>query len=315
MSKLSRFLLIVLMALPSVIHSEPIVGDNLEVVGYLPGFPAEDIIVMKNDDAFDSSGGLPGSRLLLVDPLSQTVQETIVTAYHSFDPYHQGRTDDEVYEVNHQLFASAMMEIEGRGFIPAPEMRGVCEGLCFELRQDTVEDGSIVLDVCLKDWETGFEMIVGSTYPNSDWEHLYSLSSTYWSAPGGNTAVAFLHRNGVMEFDPGSVTAIVVNRFMLSTFHNKAGFEHYKNKDYESALYRFQAAHDSDSIDPKPIFNMACMHALSEDVEGTLSILQKLVDLGSVEAWEYFDMVHKDGDFDKIRTDPRFVEFMSRAPK
>ncbi len=147
--------------------------------------------------------------------------------------------------------------------------------------------------------EEGFFGPAWSTFPGE--------SST---TPDARTIIVFFSTPFMGEYDMGNRGAFIITTAQLSQFYNSVGFAYYRRGDIASASANFEKAYFHDSANPKAVYNMACMNALSGDVDRTLILLEQLGGLGTQLARQLMGQVHNDSDFDKVRGDARFSEFM-----
>ena len=95
----------------------------------------------------------------------------------------------------------------------------------------------------------------------------------------------------------------------FGTRYSKKAYELHKRGQYEEALELFQEALDEGHNPGASMFNIACCHALMGDAVAAMDWLEQAAEAG-------FDdprSLVKDSDFDPIRSDPRFQEFIDEA--
>jgi len=92
---------------------------------------------------------------------------------------------------------------------------------------------------------------------------------------------------------------------------NKQGMHYYKEKKYRSALKKFEAAHKKDPKWTKPPYNAGCQYALLGDVKNAIKWLNKWVDNRPDQNFKaMYNYVQKDPDFNGIRKDKKFKEWL-----
>ena len=92
---------------------------------------------------------------------------------------------------------------------------------------------------------------------------------------------------------------------------NKQGIDYYEEKKYQLALEEFIAAHKKDPKWTKPPYNAGCQYALLGDVKNAIIWLNVWVDNRPDQNFKaMYNYVQKDPDFNGIRKDKKFKEWL-----
>lgn len=134
-----------------------------------------------------------------------------------------------------------------------------------------------------------------------------------YATPDERSYIVFFRTPFLMEYATGERGALLITADNLSSLYNSVGFAYYKRADYETALAYFELSHFHNPDNPKAVYNMACMQALGGNVEEAIGHLETLDKLSGELAKQLRLQVERDSDFDRIRGDRRFSEFVTGA--
>jgi len=89
---------------------------------------------------------------------------------------------------------------------------------------------------------------------------------------------------------------------------NALGFAARKDGDHAAARMLYREALEADADHVWSRYNLACEHALLGEADQALALLQRIADIGGVEADKaLFEHAPRDKDFAKLRRDRRFM--------
>ncbi len=78
--------------------------------------------------------------------------------------------------------------------------------------------------------------------------------------------------------------------------------------EQEKGLELAERALGQDENEPAVLYNAACFYALKGDIDRSLELLARAVELG----WRNHDWLETDSDLDSLRTDPRFIALLKK---
>jgi hypothetical protein len=215
---------------------------------------------------------------------------------------------------NRKMREDAINELKRRGFVfevgdPAPMGSVSIEMDEKRLNPKDPTIGHYRLTFFLKEGDTGYRLNIGEAMVTQNRPGSISIGG-FVPTPDSKNYIVLYQAMPTMEFDPGKKGDIIVSRYDLALFFNGVGFAYYKRKNISWALENFKAAYEHNERFEKASYNIACMYALQSQVEQALEYLRKLEALDTEAARKLLQQAKKDSDFNKIRSDRRFQDFM-----
>lgn len=288
-------------------HGEAIKGPLLKVLAFSDTVRH---VALEDRDFPDATGAAPGGRILIVDIQSREVAEEIVIANRQ----PEGLTNEQIRTENKKLYEKGIGELKKRGYVFSVPSESLPESMHLTFAADTDDENEdykkYFIKVFMNGTGTAYKQELNPFYLSHFSLEGFGIEKSFSYSPDGKSFVGFFIRHPVMEFDAPVRVALFFDGPNMSFFFNKVGFEYYKQKKYKIARDNFLLSHFHDSNNMKAVYNTACMYALMDNAQKSIEYLQILKSFNTRGAWQFLNQVKKDGDYNKIRQNPKFKEFI-----